>query len=124
MVFGVWRQEKNASEISWPLTEQGLLKLLWTVYSVGKLQSCLKLRNFQNPFNKNKSDIPGTNKGLKFALVVELAKLICTYITVHTKIAKAGPGFDDRPEHPSVQINSSSPWIEIAQHRTVYNVFG
>ena len=33
---------------------QGLLKLLWTVYSEGKLQSCLKLRN-QNPFNKDKS---------------------------------------------------------------------
>ena len=27
-----------------------------------------------------------------------------------TKIAKAGPGFDDRPEYPSIQINSSSPW--------------
>ena len=26
------------------------------------------------------------------------------------KVAKAGPGLDDRPEHPSVQINSSSPW--------------
>ena len=26
-----------------------------------------------------------------------------------TKIAKGGPGFDDRPEHPSVQMNSSSP---------------
>ena len=35
--------------------KQGLLKLLWTVYSEGKLQSCLKLRNFQNPFNKDKS---------------------------------------------------------------------
>ena len=34
---------------------QGLLKLLWTVYSEGNLQSCLKLRNFQNPFNKDKS---------------------------------------------------------------------
>ena len=34
---------------------QGLLKLLWTVYSEGKLQSCLKLRNFQNPFDKDKS---------------------------------------------------------------------
>jgi len=34
---------------------QGLLKLLWTVYSEGKLQSCLKLRNFQDPFNKDKS---------------------------------------------------------------------
>ena len=36
-------------------TMQGLLKLLWMVYSEGKLQSCLKLRNFQNPFNKDKS---------------------------------------------------------------------
>ena len=34
---------------------QGLLKLLWTVYSEGKLQSCLKFRNFHNPFNKDKS---------------------------------------------------------------------
>ena len=32
-----------------------------------------------------------------------------TYITVFTKIAKARLGFDDRPEYPSVQINSSSP---------------
>ena len=94
---------------------QGLLKLLWTVYSEGKLQSCLKLRNFQNPFNKDKSvglkDIPCTKKGLKFAPVLELAKLNFTYITVCTKIAKAKarPGFDDWPEYPSVQINSSSP---------------
>ena len=47
---------------------QGLLKLLWTVYSYGKLQSCLQIRNLQNPFSKNKSvDIPCTKKGLKFA---------------------------------------------------------
>ena len=39
----------------WCGSDQGLLKLLWTVYSEGKLQSCLKLRNFQNPFNKDKS---------------------------------------------------------------------
>ena len=45
-------------------------------------------------------------KGLKFATVVELAKLNSTYIT-----AKAWPGFDDRPEHPSVQTNSSSPLV-------------
>ena len=37
---------------------QGLLKLFWTVYSEGKLQSCLKLRNFQNPLNKDKSVSP------------------------------------------------------------------
>ena len=29
------------------------------------------------------------------------------------KVAKAGPGLDDRPEHPSVQINSSSPWYRL-----------
>ena len=34
---------------------QGLLELLWTVYSEGRLQSFLRLRNFQNPFNKDKS---------------------------------------------------------------------
>ena len=42
-------------------------------------------------------------KGLKFAPLVELAKLN------FTKMAKAGPGFDDLPEHPSVQINYFSP---------------
>ena len=31
------------------------------------------------------------------------------YLYHSTKIAKARPGFDDRPEYPSVQINSSSP---------------
>ena len=30
------------------------------------------------------------------------------YLYHNTKIAKARPGFDDRPEHPSVQINCSS----------------
>ena len=33
------------------------------------------------------------------------------YLYHSTKIAKARPGFDDRPEYPSVQINASSPWI-------------
>ena len=32
------------------------------------------------------------------------------YLYQSTKITKARLGFDDRPEHPSVQINSSSPW--------------
>ena len=41
-------------------------------------------------------------KGLKFAP----AKY---YLYHSAKIAKAGPGFDDWPEHPSVQMNSSSP---------------
>ena len=33
------------------------------------------------------------------------------YLYHSTKIAKAGPGFDDWPEHPSVQINTSSSWL-------------
>ena len=32
------------------------------------------------------------------------------YLYHSTKIAKTRPGFDEQPEHPSVQINSSSPW--------------
>ena len=38
---------------------QGLLESLWTVYSEGKSQSCLKLRNFQNPFSFNKDKSVG-----------------------------------------------------------------
>ena len=48
-------------------------------------------------------------KGLKFATVVELVKLNFTYTYHSTKIVKARPGFEDRPEYPSVQENSSSP---------------
>ena len=44
--------ETNVSQLE--LT-QWLLKLLWTVYSEEKLQSCFKLRNFQSPINKDKS---------------------------------------------------------------------
>ena len=33
---------------------QGLLELLWMVFSEEKLQSRLKLRNLQNPFHKKK----------------------------------------------------------------------
>ena len=46
--------ETNVSQLE--LT-QGLLKLLWTVYSEEKLQNFknFKLRKFQNPFNKDKS---------------------------------------------------------------------
>ena len=54
------------------LLVQGLLELLWTVYSEEKLQPCLKLRNFENPFSKNKSvGLKNTmpQKGLKFAPV-------------------------------------------------------
>ena len=69
---------------------QGLLELLWTVYSEEILKSCLKLRNFQNPLKRiSRRSIRNTEykKGLKFPPVLELAKLKFTYIT-------AGPGFD------------------------------
>ena len=32
------------------------------------------------------------------------------YLYHRSKIAKAGPGYDVWPEHPPVQISSSSPW--------------
>ena len=50
----------------------------------------LKIKKFSKPFNEDNSEA-------KF------------YLYHSTEIAKAGPGFDDQPEHPSVQINSSSP---------------
>ena len=44
------------------------------------------MKFFENPFNKHKSvgvyEISWTKKDLKFALVVELAQLKFTYITV------------------------------------------
>ena len=49
------------------------------------LQSCLKSRKFQTPFNKVSRSVRNTihrKKHLKFAPVVELAKLKFTYITV------------------------------------------
>ena len=76
---------------------QGLLKLLWTVYSEGKLQSCLNLRNFQNlrisqvsirhTMHKktpkicicckvSKAKYYLHKKGLKLAPVLELAKVL------------------------------------------------
>ena len=54
-------------------------------------------------------------------LSLETRPKICTccrvseakfYLYHSTKIAKARPGFDDGPEYPSVQINSSSPWSD------------
>ena len=75
---------------------QGLLELLWTVYSEGKLQSCLKLRNFQNPFNNDES-VYGTYH-------VQKRPKICpkSYLYHNTKIVKPGPAFDDPPAHPSI----------------------
>ena len=44
-------------------------------------------------------------KGLTLTPVVEAN----IYLYHSSKIAKAGPGYDVWPEHPPVQINSSSP---------------
>ena len=57
--------------------------------------------------------------------MLELGKVkLFTYITVHTEIAKAGPGFDDWPEPPFVQINSSSPLVTlVAQIFEIHWVF-
>ena len=97
---------------------QGLLELLWTVYSEGKLQSCWKLRDFQNPLNKDKS----VQEVYKNTMHKKRLK-ICTccrvteakfYLCHSSKMAKAGPGFDDRLERPPVQINSSSPCLDLS----------
>ena len=84
---------------------QGLLELLWMVYSEGKLQPCLKLRNFQNPINKDSFPcIRHTmhKKGLTLALVVELAKLNFDYITI-LKQHKFGLGLViDQSTFPSI----------------------
>ena len=54
-------------------------------------------------------DIPGTKKAyICTCCRVREAKF---YLYHSTKIAKVGPGFDDRHEHLSIQINSSSPWV-------------
>ena len=53
------------------------------------------------------SEYLGEWVGLKFAPVLESAKLNYTYthcIYHSSKIAKAGPVFDDRLEHPPAQI--------------------
>ena len=92
---------------------QELLKLLWTVRSEGKLQSCLELRNFQNPFTKDNSvGLPKTYHAQKRPKICTCCRVSKAkfYLYHSTKIAKARPGFDDQPEHPSVQINSSSPF--------------
>jgi len=76
---------------------QGLLKLLWTVYSEGKLQSCLKLRNFQDPFNKDKPvKTYHAQKRPKICTCCRVSK--GKFDLYHsTKIAKAWPGFDEIP---------------------------
>ena len=51
-----------------------------------------------------------SKKGLKSAPVVE-------FYLYSNKIDKAKPGFDDGPEHPSVQINSSSPWTSLMKQQ-------
>ena len=49
----------------------------------------------------------------KIFTCLRVSKAKC-YLYHSTKIAKARPGFDNWPEHPSVQINSSSPCISLS----------
>ena len=60
------------------------------VYSEGKLQSCLKLGNFQNRFNKDKSVPYHAQKRPKICTRVSEAK---SYLYHSTK--KARPGFNE-----------------------------
>ena len=53
-------------------------------------------------------------KSLKFPSVF--------YLNHSTKIAKAGPEFDDRLEHLSVQVNSSNSWIKLANRIAISKV--
>ena len=76
-------------------------EVLWTVYSERKLHSCLTLKFFQNPFNKDKSvglyKIPRTKKDLKFAPAACRVRKAKLYIYHSSKIAKVGPRFDEIP---------------------------
>ena len=52
-------------------------------------------------------------KDLKCTRVLELVNLKFPYVCHRSKTAKAGPGYDVWPDHPSVQINSSRLWFSI-----------
>ena len=95
-----WRVQRNWTDLEREnhphvltdenLSNQGLLKLLWTVYSEEKLQSCLKLRNVQNPFNKTYH----AQKRPKICTCCRVSEAKF-YLYHSTKIAKAGPGYDE-----------------------------
>ena len=52
----------------------------------------------------------------KIFTCLRVSKAKC-YLYHSTKIAKARPGFDNWPEHPSVQINYSSPWTSLMKQQ-------
>ena len=82
---------------------QGLLKLLWTVYLEGKLQTCLKLRNFQNQFDKNKSVGHTMHKKRPKICTGCRDSAAKIYLYHSTKIAKAKPHRVECPTDSSVQ---------------------
>ena len=73
---------KNSKGLWFCILIQGVLKL---VYSEGKLQSCLKLRNFQNLLDKDKS--------VGLICHAQKSPTICTCCRVN----EASPGFDEIP---------------------------
>ena len=76
-------------------SSQGLLELPWTVYLEGKLQYCLKCRNF----NKDKSVMTyHARKSPKICTCCRVREVEFSLYQFHsTKTAKAGPGFDEIP---------------------------
>ena len=58
-----------------------------------------------------KSQLPLGASTILYLSLFTLVRVAKFYLYHRTKIAKARPGFDDQPEYPSAQINSSSPCI-------------
>ena len=69
------------------------------------MSSLKSYKNFQSPISKDK---PQKKPTICNCCRFSEDKL---YLYHSTKIAKAGPGFDDWPKHPSVQIYSSNPCL-------------
>ena len=70
---------------------EGLIELLCTVHSEERLQSCIKLRNFETAFNKDKS-VDRKRPKICTCCRVSEAKV---YLYHSTTIGKGGSGFDE-----------------------------
>ena len=71
----------------------------------------LRIKKYSKSFNKDKS-VGVYKKRPKIYTCCRVSK--AKFFLYHsTKIVNARPGFDDRPEHLSVQIKSSSPWYTL-----------
>ena len=93
------------------ITIPGLLELLWRVYSEQKLKPCFKKNGAL--FNKDNWEVNKKYNAQKRHKIYTCCRVSKAKIYLYSscKIAKAGPGYDFWPEHPTVQINSSSPCL-------------